>query len=226
MAYDYTFSEQIIMSIITGLSNFTFIPTILLNFIWERHFESYISLFTMVTSFMYHFTESLNIEIYMEPGKWHILDNIGSICCFNALIITYMNIKTEDKRLKLNLASLILVIVLQTENPWNLLNTIVPILLFGILLIYDYYIHGVPEFNYKELVRAFSVFIVAIAMFVKGLDEHSDYLRIAHSLWHMFMGICSFYLWQIRENANIDFKNIFYEFHKYVHGDSEKKLKI
>jgi hypothetical protein len=226
MAYDYTLPEQIIMAIITGFSNFSFIPVILFFVICQRHFELYVSLFTMTTSFMYHFTESLDIEIYMEPGKWHILDNIGSICCFNSLIINFMNIKNEEKRFKLNVVSMLLVIVLQTENPWNLLNTIAPIIFFVLVLFYDYYLHGLPEFKYKELGRAISVLIVAIAMFVKGLDEHSDYLRISHSFWHIFMGIAAFYLWQIREKVNIDFNNIFKEFHKYIHASDDRKFKV
>jgi len=214
------------MAIITGFSNFTCIPTILLNIIWRRNFEFYISVFTMIASFMYHFTESLNIEIYMEPGKWHILDNIGSICCINMLLISFMNSKSEEKRMKLNIISLLFIIVLQTENPWDLFNTILPIVCFGCLLIYDYLTNGVPNFNLKDLARALSLLVVALAMFVKGLDEHSDYLRIAHSFWHFLMGIGSFYLYQMNENSNIEFSNILQEYNAFIKSNDEKKSKI
>ena len=53
-------------------------------------------------------------------------------------------------------------------------------------------------------------------MFVKGLDEHSDYLRIAHSLWHILIGISTFYLWQLQEKKFVSFKEHFKNPHVIV----------
>lgn len=42
----------------------------------------------------------------------------------------------------------------------------------------------------------YSSIILAFIFFFKGLDEHSDYLRIFHSLWHILIGYSAFYIIQ------------------------------
>ena len=54
--------------------------------------------------------------------------------------------------------------------------------------------------------------MIAIAMFVKGLDDGNDYLRIYHSLWHVSIGVSSFYLYQLQENKVIHYYNIMRDF--------------
>ena len=49
----------------------------------------------------------------------------------------------------------------------------------------------------------------AIAMFVKGLDDGNDYLRIYHSLWHVLIGVSTFYLWQLQDKKTISMRSLF-----------------
>jgi hypothetical protein len=43
-----------------------------------------------------------------------------------------------------------------------------------------------------------NLLIPAIYFFIKGLDDENDYLRINHGMWHLFIGIAFFYLYQIK----------------------------
>lgn len=216
MAYDYNPEEKVIMAVITGASNFACLPALILMILYERLFEFYIGLFTMITSFMYHVTESLDTTIYMEPGKWHMLDNVGSICCINSLLISLMSCyRNHQKIMKLNLFSLFFVLTLQTEGPWDLFNTIFPICVFIVIVIHDFVIHGLPKYNYTIMSRGTSILLIAIAMFAKGLDEDSDYMRLYHSMWHVTIGAATFYLWQVQEKRLVSFKEVFTEtYHK------------
>jgi predicted membrane channel-forming protein YqfA (hemolysin III family) len=217
MGYEYSLHEKLVMAFITGVSNFACIPGLVLMILIERPFEFYIGLLTMISSFMYHLTESLDVNFYMEPGKWHELDNIGSICCINSLLLSMNNsYRNHPRQLKFNLFSLCLVMIMQGNNPWDLLNTFFPILIFALILIYDYIKYGVPWYNYEIMAKGVGLFIIAISMFIKGLDEHNDYLRVAHSIWHILIGIATFYLWQIQEKRLLNFKQVFVEtYHKY-----------
>lgn len=200
MAYQYSSTERAVMAFITGISSVTCIPVLLLMAILHRSFEFYIGAMTIFTSVMYHVCESLDVVIYLDQEKWHMLDNIASICGMNALLISLLNCHYDyNKQLRLNLLSLLLVLVMQTSHPWELFNTITPVAAFGILLIYDYWTHGVPKCNRSALYKGVTILVLAFAMFVRGLDDANDYLRIAHSLWHVLIGFSSFYLWQIQE---------------------------
>jgi hypothetical protein len=224
MAYDYTYSEKLIMSFITGISNFACLPGLMLMLKKDRPFEFFIGFFTMFTSFMYHVTESLDIEVYMTPGKWHALDNVGSICCINSLLISLMNSHLDHKsQLKYNLGSLVLVMIMQGANPWDLFNTIFPIIIFGILLCYDYFKNGFPEYNFKIMWKGLGILMVALSMFIKGLDEHSDYMRIAHSFWHLTIGMSTFYLWQVQTKKFYNFSEVYQEFWNGSLSHSTKK---
>jgi hypothetical protein len=213
--FQYSQNEKIIMAIFTGASNFTSFPALFLMYLYERPFEFYIGLFTMITSFLYHVCESIDYNLYMEPGKWHQLDNIGSICCLNSLIISLMSsYRNHPHQLKLNLFSLFFVLILQIKDPWDLFNTLFPIIVHASLLFHDYYKHGIPKYNRKIMLRGVSILIIAISMFIRGLDDETDYLRIYHSIWHVTIGISTFYLWQIQEHRMVGIFQVFEEAYK------------
>ena len=46
-------------------------------------------------------------------------------------------------------------------------------------------------------------------MFVRGLDDLNDYIRIYHTLWHLFIGIAFYYLWQIQYKDFVNFSSIY-----------------
>ena len=65
--------------------------------------------------------------------------------------------------------------------------------------------------------HAFALMCISLIFFYKGLDDLNDYLRIWHGLWHVFIGLTSFYLIQIQEKKFIGFKemiNIYFGINK------------
>ena len=58
----------------------------------KRPFECFIGFFTMWTSFMYHFCDSIDSPMWLSEGQWHRLDNIGAIMSF--LLFVRNKIKT------------------------------------------------------------------------------------------------------------------------------------
>lgn len=57
--YSYNSTEMILMVIITAITNFTIIPTIILFYRKQRLFSFYLGLFTFIASFMYHLLDSI-----------------------------------------------------------------------------------------------------------------------------------------------------------------------
>ncbi len=57
--YGYNTYETYLMVLITGLSNFSCIPSLFLLYKKNMVYPFYAGCFTFLTSFMYHFTESI-----------------------------------------------------------------------------------------------------------------------------------------------------------------------
>ena len=211
MVFQYTISERIIMGILNSLSNLAILPTILLIFHQKDIFSYYIGYFSMLVSIMYHFCESLDIVIILEQLKWHELDNIGAIYSFSqmTLPLTKKN-KDLDYKTKKNYIFFFFLLFIQQRGPWELINTILPLILdfsFSFFLMFKY---GKPKYNKKTIQQAFAFMLVSLFFFYKGLDDLNDYLRIWHAIWHFFIGITSFYFLQIQEEKFISFKEIFF----------------
>ena len=72
--YNYNTYEVFLMVLITGISNFSCIPSLILLYKKNMIYAFYTGVFTFITSFMYHFTESIGSEkIFMTEYEWHIL---------------------------------------------------------------------------------------------------------------------------------------------------------
>jgi len=135
--YGYTNNEKFWMALITGFTNFSCVPALVV--LWKRqmNYQFFVGLFTMVTSFMYHFMDSVGWErFFLSELEWHKLDNIGSIICFVMLAVFLADLKDENLEMRINYAALFLVIILQEADPWNLNFTTMPILFFALLVVF------------------------------------------------------------------------------------------
>lgn len=199
MVFNYSHTERVLMAIITGSSNIATIPGLFLMKKQKRFFAYYLSIFAFINSVLYHICESLDIIIYLPQLKWHELDNIGAICCLNALIISITSFcfDMNEQRI-MNYFSLFMALIFQKRGPWDLFNTIAPIVIIGIISVYKLIKYGRPKYFQEGLIQGFAFLVPAIAMFIKGLDDGNDYLRIYHSLWHVLIGLSTYYLWQIQ----------------------------
>jgi len=110
--------------------------------------------------------------------------------------------------------SFIFALVCQEANPWNVIFTLLPvtlpIVLFGIHYIWDtlnpyspaeleyeeeqFFLQSKSRVFYNKKLIGLGTFLgfVAFIFFAKGLDEERDWLRISHSLWHLFVGLSGY----------------------------------
>ena len=84
--YGFTPNEKIWSFIFNGISTLTLFPVPIYLFRKGKYFWAFIGFFTVISSFMYHFIESLNLlEFILLEGSWHRFDNIGVITSFMIL---------------------------------------------------------------------------------------------------------------------------------------------
>ena len=210
MVYEYSYIERILMAITTALSNISTIPGLFLMKYHGRIFSYYFSIFGIFVSFMYHLCESLDIIIFIPQLKWHELDNIGAIYCLNNLMLSFTKIGLNiDEIEKMNYLSAFLILIIQKRGPWELINTIMPIVICGIYVIYHMMRYGIPNYYKDQLIKGGIFFCIGLVMFIRGLDDLNDYIRIYHTLWHLFIGIAFYYLWQIQYKDFVSYSKIY-----------------
>ena len=210
MVYEYSYYERILMAITTSLSNISTIPGLFLMKYQGRIFSYYFSIFGIFVSFMYHLCESLDIIIFIPQLKWHELDNIAAIYCLNNLMLSFTKLGLNINEIeKTNYLSALLIIIIQKRGPWELINTIIPILIVGIYVIYHLIRYGLPQYYKPQLIKGCIFFGIGFIMFVRGLDDLNDYIRIYHTLWHLFIGTAFYYLWQIQYKDFVNFSTIY-----------------
>jgi len=210
MVYVYSYSERILMAITTALSNISTVPGLFLMKYHGRIFSYYFSIFGIIVSFMYHLCESLDIIIFIPQLKWHELDNIGALYCLNGLMLSFTKMGLDiDKIEKMNYLSTFLILIIQKRGPWDLTNTILPIVICAIYVIYHLIRYGMPKYYKDQLIKGGILFGIGVIMFIRGLDDLNDYIRIYHTLWHLFIGTAFFYLWQIQYKNFVSFSEIY-----------------
>jgi len=212
--YGYDQSEMYMMVVTTALTNLAVIPTICMFYQQKKMLQVFGALLATVPSFMYHLLESLDIkEIFLGEGQWHRLDNVGSICCFSCLFVYLMDNQDDFKDAKFNYSYFGISILAQEAHPWNIYYTVVPILIAIVLyIIVRFSNKNRRSYNYRMLIRGLFIYSLAIPCFYFALDEYSDYLRISHGLWHVFIGFGSFFFWQAtaRENEVVTMKEVLF----------------
>ena len=210
MVYEYSSLERILMAITTALSNVSTIPGLFLMKYHGRIFSYYFSIFGIFVSFMYHLCESLDIIIFIPQLKWHELDNIAAIYCLNNLILSFTKLGLDiDHIEKLNYISSLLIIIIQKRGPWDLINTILPVVICIIYAIYHMIKNGVPKYYKPQLIKGGILFGIGLIMFIRGLDDLNDYIRIYHTLWHLFIGTAFYFLWQVQYKDFVGFTQIY-----------------
>ena len=212
MVYEYSKIERVLMAITTSISNISTIPGLFLMKYQGRLFSYYFSIFGLFVSFMYHLCESLDIIIFIPQLKWHELDNIAAIYCLNNLLLSFTKLGVNINEIeKANYLSVLSIIIIQKRGPWDLTNTILPISLCAIYVIYHIIRYGMPHYYKPQLVKGLIFFGIGLIMFIRGLDDLNDYIRIFHTLWHLFIGTAFFYLWQVQYKDFVSYSKI-YEF--------------
>ena len=200
--------EKLVMFVFTGLSNFLCFPTLYVVYKRDMVFGFMVGTFTFICSFMYHSMESLEIKkFYITCSQWHELDNIGSILSMIYLIVFMMDnleysggifvsiYETKADRI-LCYSGLFVTLFMQAKHPWDIENTVVPILLYASISLFKIIFIRKPRINKPFFYSGLWILSVGIVCFYKGLDDANDYLRIWHGMWHFCGSTSLFYFYQ------------------------------
>jgi hypothetical protein len=204
-------SEKLGWVMVTAATNLLAVPFLFQrSVLLKRHlaFEAVLSVFTIVTSFMYHLCDSLQLYgsrgLGLGEGAWHRLDNIGSILCFVVLLIHFTDYADELHARINKFAMLWLVVLAQEYAPWDLRFTVGPIALQAVIFVLKRVVvdgGALPPIDPYMAKRAAALQGVAFVFFYFGLDEHADPMRICHGLWHTFSAVASQYHWRVVYSA-------------------------
>ena len=208
MAYSYSPNEILIGKFLTVLSHVPMIILPLLMVKKKHHFECVAGFFTISFSFFYHLAEIDDSEIITISTNWHRLDNIAALMSLNMMLLNSIN---ASKQFRLNFVyiSCVFTWFFQIADPFNGFNTLVTMCAtFVFIFAFNLY-SGWRVTNRKMLVFAIAKLSSGAFFFYKGLDDNNDYLRYNHHIWHLFISIGSFDLWQIHDESPISIKESF-----------------
>jgi hypothetical protein len=153
---------------------------------------------TLLTSLLYHIAEVMNhpycfhwkpnpyakvLILGMDDGRWHVLDNVFAIVSLQFLCVHLADIR-QSRASVLQWLGLGLTLIAQQRNPWDLLNTIYPIIPYVVLL-FGCFVGSSPRLFRRSFSLGVLCMVPAVFCFYKGLDDDRDYLRIWHGLWHV-----------------------------------------
>ena len=181
------------------LSHVAMVPAVLQLFQRKWMYESFVALFNFVASFMYHTCQALHVELFLSELQWHRLDNVGSLLSFGMFCIYLSGVKDPVREGYMKYGTMLVTLLSQERDPWNLTYTMAPVLLFSAIPLSTHAaIHRrVPAYDWKNFTAGFGLLAVALPFFVAGLDDDNDPFRFYHGMWHVLAGVASLYLWRI-----------------------------
>jgi len=184
------------MAVITVLTNASGIPVAIFTWRTGTICPAVIAIGTMAFSTLYHLADTIdNTVLGMTEGNWHRLDNIFAILSFISLQIYVLDATIEEdvmQRVRMGLS--MLTVVFQEIGPWQLECTLIPILvatsLFVVYLVHNPTIRAALGRNPEDAFRRAAIMLFfGVIGFIKGLNDATDWLRIAHGCWHFFTGL-------------------------------------
>ncbi len=145
---------------------------------------------------MYHCCDSIDRDLFLTELQWHRLDNIGALMCFTNLFTFLMDNRNRDIDISINLAEFLMHLILQEKDPWNVMFTIIPILLSSLKpLVKMVILKKFLPYRAVPFTLGIVALFVGFAFFFLALDDDHDFLRIYHGMWHMSVGSASYFLW-------------------------------
>ncbi|KAL4158337.1 hypothetical protein PRNP1_004115 [Phytophthora ramorum] len=195
--------ETTMMLGVTGITNLCMFPAIYSLYRREFVFETFIGMFTMITSFMYHVCDSIDSPLWLTEGQWHRLDNIGSIMSFVMWGIHLMDLRRPVLQRYLQYFFLSVVLMYQEKNPWDEWNSIAPVASCFSLLFLSFAVRRrVPKYDFQQFRRGLLLLLCGIGCFVRGLDDDTDPFRFFHGCWHGFVGAAAYFNYKVLPDRN------------------------
>ncbi|EKX32061.1 hypothetical protein GUITHDRAFT_121761 [Guillardia theta CCMP2712] len=162
-------------AILNSLSNFLVLPAIRIAHRpplrdGTMEFRVMFAIFGLISSSLYHFCEPLGIRVLnMNDGQWHRLDNVAAIMCFVNLFVYLSDFREEWHGEYLKYFMLGLTLILQESGPWELKNTLVPILIAACFPFLRYILaRKKPDYDWRNFYLGWGLMGVAFVFFVNG----------------------------------------------------------
>lgn len=192
-------TASVIVLLVTLVSHFALFPTIYLFYTRKLTFELSVSVFGLLSSFMYHLSQALGHPLVLTDLHWHRLDNIGAISLTGLLFVNFACIKHSEVETCLKYAVFFLTLIFQEQNPWEEIYTAAPIILFTLIPVWNILMleRELPNISIPNLIKGASLGAISVLFFILGLNDEGDPYRILHGIWHVGIGIGSYYLWSI-----------------------------
>ena len=181
--------KNIIKFIFTVPSHASFIPAILFCIEKKLLIELSILIPLVISSSMYHSFDSYD---YKHTLFLHKIDNVFAIQSIITILLYLLNLCSEQK-IFITISSIIFVLIYQTKDPWDIFNTLVPVIHMLAIMLYYYIFFGI-SFITTYCYQLLGLLICSVLCLYKGLDD-SDFkgLRLWHSGWHICTGLLCYY---------------------------------
>ena len=125
---------------------------------------------SILSSFMYHICETFNTNIFIEELQWHRLDNIFVIASFSVYLL-YLSGSILHRNIVYS--TLIVSLIAQEKDPWNINYSVVPIVFYGALGVILRIINMNKirvEYNWRMLGKSSFLTLIGVYFFMKGLN--------------------------------------------------------
>lgn len=190
---------NIIALIATTLSHGTMLATFPVFISKKLLFETCVAGFGLVASVLYHVCQNVDFKIVLTEEQWHKLDNVGVISLIGLLFVhlSCINDRVVEKVLKY--VVFFLSVASQEPHPWDVRFTVAPIALFSLIPVVHHLIlkRQFPPIHKQQLYGGILCLALSTVFFVLGLNDSGDPYRIIHALWHLTVGIASYFLWRL-----------------------------
>jgi len=165
-----------------------------------RTYEGIIAATTCGCSLLYHATEIAGTRLFfMTTENWHRLDNVFVNVALVTLCLFFMHNNPKVNEL-LQWMFIVVVTMFQEQSPWSALNGIIPFAAAAVLCAAKFlYQRQIPRWflGHPSFWKGVASIAVGEVFFIRGLDESSDYLRIQHSVWHLFTCLAALYFFGV-----------------------------
>ncbi|XP_005170920.1 post-GPI attachment to proteins factor 6 isoform X1 [Danio rerio] len=202
-----SYSRQMTAALLLTLSNFFFIPPIIVALYRGYLIEAAIYLFTMFFSTFYHACDQPGVTVMciMDYDTLQFCDFLGSVVSVWVTIVCMARLQEPIKYLLFMMGTLVISMAMQLDRRglWNLLG---PVLFALVIMVTSWVYRGVKRHQcYPPLWRRWVLFLlpgivsalIGVCVYVFAQTDSNYYYT--HSIWHVMVATSVVFLLPPRE---------------------------
>uniref|UniRef100_A0A672MZM6 Transmembrane protein 8B-like n=1 Tax=Sinocyclocheilus grahami TaxID=75366 RepID=A0A672MZM6_SINGR len=202
-----SYSRQLAAALLLTLSNFFFIPPIVVALYRGYHIEAAIYFFNMFFSTFYHACDQPGVTVMciMDYDTLQFCDFLGSVVSVWVTIVCMARLQDPVKYLLFMVGTLVISMAMQLDRRglWNLLG---PVLFALVIMVTSWVYRGVKRHQcYPPLWRRWVLFLlpgiasalIGVCVYVFAQTDSNYYYT--HSIWHVLVATSVVFLLPPRE---------------------------